>query len=154
MGNPFGRSEIVPLTNQSGGSVAAGDVVYLDTGHDDSFTTGTTAAYTGAVGVAQQAIGAGAVGLVLTNGYASLVNVSASVTRGHYGQTHSVAKQAADAGASRQAGTFCQFLKGGATPDAEVWQPDLGGGSGMTNPMTTTGDLVTSSSGSTPDRIV
>lgn len=153
MGNPFGRSVILPLTNQSGGSVAAGDVVYLDTAHDDSFTTGTTSAYTGGIGIAQQAIGAGSVGLVLVQGYASLVNVNASVTRGDYGKTYTVAKQATDAGADRVAGAFCQFLKGGTTPDAMVWQPDLGAGSGMTNPMTTTGDMVYSSSGSTPARL-
>jgi hypothetical protein len=42
------------------------------------------------------------------------------VTRGHYGKTHTVAKQAADASA-RAAGVFCQFLTGGTTPDAHVF---------------------------------
>lgn len=152
--NTFGRVNVVPLTNKSGGSVAAGDVVYLSDGStSDSFTTGTTANYTKGIGIAQQTIANNGVGLVLISGYAALVNVNASVTILHFGATHTVAKQATDAGATRAAGTFCIFLTGGTTPDAIIWQPDLGGGSGMTNPMTTTGDLITSSSGSTPDRI-
>ena len=151
MANPFGRSVILPLTNQSGASVAAGDVLYLATGFDDAFITGTTANYTGPIGIAQQTIGAGSVGLVLVSGYASLVNVNAAVTRGHYGATFTAAKQATDAGASRAAGTFCQFLKAGTTPDAVVWQqPDLGAGSGMTNPMTAVGDIIQGTTAGAP----
>lgn len=153
--NAFGRQSVVPLTNKSGGSVAAGDVVYLSDGTNaDSFTTGTTSARTGGVGVVLDAsIANNAAGRVLVAGYAPLVNVNASVTIGHFGQTYTVAKQATDAGSSRGAGTFCVFLTGGTTPDAILWQPDLGGGSGMTNPMTTTGDIIYSSSGSTPARL-
>ncbi len=142
MANPFGRNVIIPLTNQSGGSVAAGDFVYLDTAHNDSFITGTTSAYTGAIGIAQQAIGAGSVGLVLVQGYASLVTVNASVIRGHFGYGYTVAKQATDAGASRIAGTCMMFLTGGTTPDAIIWQPDLGAGSGLVDPMTTRSDII------------
>src|SRR5690349_21074204 len=116
--NVFGRSTILPLTNKSGGSVAAGDVVIVDTSNNDSFTTTTTANYTKSVGIAQQTIANNAIGLVLIAGYAALVNVQASVTRGNFGATYTVAKQATDAGASRAAGTFCIFLTGGTTPDA------------------------------------
>lgn len=152
--NAFGRQVVVALTNKSGGAVAAGDVVYLNDGTNaDSFTTGTTSARTGGIGIAQETISNNAAGRILIGGYASLVNVNASVTIGHYGQTYTVAKQATDAGATRAAGTFCQFQTGGTTPDAIIWQPDLGGGSGMTNPMTTTGDMIYSSSGSTPARL-
>lgn len=120
--NTIGRANVVPLTNQTGGSVAAGDLVYLDTGHDESFTTGTTVAYTGMVGVVQDtSIANGAVGLVRISGYASLVNVNASVTRGHYAKSHSVVKQATDAGASRVVGAFGQFLTGGTTPSIELF---------------------------------
>lgn len=152
MGNPFGRNVVLALTNQSGGSVAAGDFVYLDTAHNDSFTTGTTSAYSGAIGVAQQAIGSGNVGLVLIQGYASLVNVNASVTRGHYGYGYTVAKQATDAGTSRITGTCMQFLTGGTTPDAVVWQPDLGG-TALTNPMNAEGDVIYGGSSGTPTRL-
>lgn len=128
----YPKQVIVSLTNQSGGSVAAGDVVIVDTAHDESFTTTTSAAVATAVGVVQATIASAAAGPVLIGGYATLVNVNASVTRGHFGATHTVAKQAADAGASRTTGTFCMFLKGGTTPSALVWDPNAAGGGGGT----------------------
>jgi hypothetical protein len=126
--NTYGRQTVLPLTNKSGGGVIAGDVVIGDTSNNDAFTTTTSAAFTGIVGIAQETIASNASGRVLVGGYAALVNVNASVTRGHYGATHTVAKQAADAGASRTAGTFVQFLTGGTTPDGLVFNPDLGTG--------------------------
>lgn len=142
MGNTIGRQIIVPMTNKSGGSVAAGDVVILDTGNDEAFTTTTSAGSLNAAGIAQETIANNAVGRVLTGGYAALVNVNASVTRGDYGKTHTVAKQATDAGASRVAGTFCRFLIGGTTPSAFVYPVDLAGAA-LTDPTTTRGDLLT-----------
>lgn len=130
MASTRGRAVVIPLTNKSGGSVAAGDVVVIDTGNNDAFTTSTAGAVTGGVGIAQETIANNAAGRVLVHGYASLVNVSASVTRGNYGKTHTVAKQAVDAGSSRVAGAFCQFLTGGTTPTARVFSPDLGAAAG------------------------
>lgn len=130
--NTYGRQVVVPLVNKSGGSVAAGDVVVVDTSNNDAFTTSTAGAVTGTVGIAQETIANNAIGRVLLSGYAALVNTSASVTRGNFGKTHTVAKQAVDAGASRVAGTFCQFLTGGTTPDAIVWPTDLGAAGGST----------------------
>lgn len=157
MGNPFGRSEIVPLTNKSGGSVAAGDFVYIDTANNDSFTTGTTGAYTKGIGIAQQTIASNAIGLVLVNGYASLVNVNASVTRGNFLKSHTVVKQGTDAGSSRASGTCGMFLTGGTTPDALIWQPDLGGGSGELVATSTiwdaAGDLAVGSGADTAARL-
>lgn len=153
MANIYGRQIILPLTNKSGGSVAAGDVVINDTSNDAAFTTTTSASTTGPVWIAQEAIANNATGRVLIGGYAGLVNVNASVTRGHYGATHTVAKQAADAGTTRTAGTFCRFLTGGTTPTAYVYPTDLLGSS-LTNPMTTTGDTIYSSDNSgTPARL-
>lgn len=150
--NTYGRQVVIPLTNKSGGSVALGDVVVIDTANNNSFTTTTSAGFTGGVGVAQETIANNAVGRILTQGYTSLVNTSASVTRGQYGATHTVAKQAAGQ-AARGVGTFCQFLTGGATTDALVFPVDLLGSS-LTNPMTTTGDIIYSSDGSgTPARL-
>jgi uncharacterized Zn-binding protein involved in type VI secretion len=126
--NTYGRQVVLPLANKSGGGVIAGDVVVIDTGNNDAFTTTTSAAVTNVVGIAQETIANNATGRVLLSGYAALVLVNASVTRGNYGATHTVAKQAADAGASRTAGTFCKFLTGGTTPDAVVFGSDLGGG--------------------------
>lgn len=128
--NTFGRQVIVPLTNGSGGGVIAGDVVIINTAANDGFTTTTSAATTAIIGIAQETIANAAIGRVLLGGYAALVNVNASVTRGEYGGTHTVAKQAASLGATRIAGAFCQFLTGGTTPDAHIWPSDLGGGSG------------------------
>lgn len=131
--NTYGRQVVVPLTNKSGGGVIAGDVVYLNDGSNaDSFTTGTTTNRTGGIGIAQETIADNGTGRILVGGYAALVNVNASVTIGHYGATYSVAKEATDAGASRAAGTFCQFQTGGTTPDAIIWQPDLGAAGGIT----------------------
>ncbi len=140
--NTYGRQVVLPMTNKSGGSVAAGDVVIVDTTNNLAFTTTTSASTTAMVGIAQETIANNATGRVLLSGYAALVNVQASVTRGHYGATYTVAKQATDGGASRVAGTFCQFLTGGTTPDAMVWPTDLGGGSGLTDPMTTRSDII------------
>jgi hypothetical protein len=140
--NVFGRQVVVVLTNKSGGSVIAGDVVVIDTANNGAFTTTTTGAFTGAVGIAQESIANNASGRVLLSGYAALVNVNASVTRGNYGKTHTVAKQATDAGASRIQGTFCQFLTGGTTPTAIVYPVDLAGTS-LSDPTTTRGDLIT-----------
>ncbi len=130
MSNIYGRAVILPLTNKSGGGVIAGDVVVVDTTNNDAFTTSTAGAVTIVVGVAQETIANNVTGRVLLSGYAALVNVNASVTRGHYGKTHTVAKQATDAGTSRTVGTFCQFLTGGTTPDAVIYPPDLTTSSG------------------------
>lgn len=130
MASTTGRRVVEYLTNKSGGGVVAGDVVIIDTGNDAAFTTTTSAGFTGMVGVAQETIANNAAGRVLTAGFASLVTPNASVTRGNYGKTHTVAKQATDAGSSRTAGAFCQFLTGGTTPQAHLFgMVDTGGGS-------------------------
>ena len=152
MSNVYGRQVVVPLTNKSGGGVIAGDVVVIDTTNNASFTTTTSAGATLTIGVAQETIGANAVGRILTAGYAALVNVNASVTRGHYAATHTVAKQAADAGAARVAGTFCQFLTGGTTPDAIVYAVDLAG-TALTNPMSAVGDMIQGTTAGAPARL-
>src|SRR5690349_5780945 len=121
MANIYGRQVVLAVTNKSGGLVIAGDVVIFDTSNNDAFTTTTSGAFTGMLGIAQETIANNASGRVLVAGYAALVNVNASVTRGHYGKTHTVVKQATDAGASRVVGAFCQFLTGGTTPDAVLF---------------------------------
>ncbi len=125
-----GRQLVATLTNKSGGSVAAGDVVVVDTTTDESFTTTTTALLERSIGIAQETIANNASGRVLLSGYAPLVNVAASVTRGHYLSTSAVAKQATGA-ATRAAGAFGQFLKTSATPSAWIWgAADQTGGAG------------------------
>jgi hypothetical protein len=80
MASTRGRQVVVPLTNKSGGAVAAGDVVIVDTGNDAAFTTTTGAQSETSLGVAQETIANNATGRVLIAGYAALVNVPASVT--------------------------------------------------------------------------
>lgn len=118
--NTYGRQVVLILTNKSGGSVAAGDVVVFDTTTDESFTTTTTGRAELSVGIAQETIASNAVGRVLVSGYAALVNVPASVTRGHYIETHTVVKQATGS-ATRRSGSFGQFAKTSATPSAWLW---------------------------------
>lgn len=137
----IGRKVVDYKTNKSGGSVIKGDVLIPDTTNDNAFTTTTTAGYTGGVWIADETIPNNAVGRVVLQGHVTLVNVNAAVTRGNYGSTHTVAKQATDAGAARTAGTFCRFTTGGATPEADIWPVDLLGSS-LTNPMTTAEDII------------
>lgn len=133
--NTYGRQVVLPLTNKSGGSVAAGDVVVIDTANNDAFTTTTTGQAQVSVGVAQETIANNAAGRVLVAGYTALLNVPASVTRGHYIETHTVAKQATG-NATRRAGSFGQFATGGASPTGWLWgstDQTTTGGSGTDN---------------------
>jgi hypothetical protein len=138
-----GRRTVGYLTNKSGGAVAYGDVVILDSANNEAFTTSTAGAEVVGVGVVTEVNGIAnnAAGRIAFQGYVDLVNVNASVTRGHFGKTYTVAKQATDAGASRVLGVFCQFLTGGTTPTAMLFgQPDgvtgAGGLSGGTPALT------------------
>jgi hypothetical protein len=150
--NTYGRQVVIAATNKSGGGLIAGDVCVIDTTNNLAFTTDTSGGFTGTVGIAQGTIANNAAGLFAISGYVSLVNVNASVTRGHYGKTFTVAKQATDAGSSRGVGTFCEFTTGGTTPDAVMWSVDLLGSS-LTNPMTTKGDVILGDTGGTPTRL-
>lgn len=123
-----GRRTILYPVNKSGGSVALGDVVIGDGSNDDAFTTTTTSAYIGSwVGVVIEANGIAnnASGRVAVQGYVAQVNLSASVTRGHFIKTHTVAKQGADAGTSRVTGAFAVTLTTSAMPPAVLFgMPD------------------------------
>lgn len=127
-----GRQVVVPLTNKSGGAVAAGDVVVIGDGTNDGcFTTTTTAAFSARmIGIAQEAIADNASGRVLTNGYAPLVNVGASVDRDSFLFTDTTGGQATGS-ATRAEGAFGQVLTTSATPDAVIWGvPDVASGGG------------------------
>jgi len=113
---------IAVLTNKSGGSVDEGDVVVVDTTASDSFTTTTTAAKESSIGIALETIANDATGRVMLAGIAHPVTVGASVTRGHYLYTSSVATEATGS-ATRTAGAFGQFIQSGTTPAAWIWGP-------------------------------
>jgi hypothetical protein len=118
--NTYGRQVVEALVNKSGGAVAAGDVVIIDTTNDGAFTTTTTGQSQVTIGIVQETIASNATGRVLLSGFAALVNVPASVTRGHFVETHTVAKQATG-NSSRRSGSFGQFRTGGTTPTAVIW---------------------------------
>lgn len=115
-----GRQTVLFLTNKSGGSVVAGDVVIVDTTNDAAFTTTTSGQSLLAMGVVQESIANNATGRVCVAGYVPLVNVPASVTRGHFIETHTVAKQATG-NSTRRTGTFGRFLTGGTTPTGQLY---------------------------------
>jgi hypothetical protein len=115
-----GRQVVQFLTNKSGGAVINGDVVIVDTGNDAAFTTTTSAQSLLVRGVVQESIANNATGRVCTGGYVPLVNVPASVTRGHFIETHTVAKQATG-NSTRRTGTFGQFWTGGTTPSGNLF---------------------------------
>lgn len=120
---------VVSLTNKSGGSVAAGDLVIIGAANDDSFTTTTTASIETSIGVAQETIANNATGLIQTHGYCTEVNSNAvSITRGTY-LFHSGSAKIATSNATRSAGAFGQALSTGVNPDAWLWgvADDAGG---------------------------
>ncbi len=130
---------ILQLVNKSGGAIAIGDVVVIDTADDTAFTTTTTGRAEISVGIAQAAIPSNTSGSVLVAGYATLVNVPSSMTRGYFLETYTVVKQATG-NATRRSGSFGQFLTGGTTPTAWLWgSTDQTAGSG--SPLTTKGDI-------------
>lgn len=127
-----GRSNIITLTNNSGGGLVAGDVCVQDTTADEKATTTTSAASTLKVFIAAETIANGAAGKFYESGYCPLVNVNASVTRGRFLFTHTVAKQAAE-NATYGAGAFGKLLKSGTTPSAIIYSATAqtsGGGAG------------------------
>lgn len=100
-----GLLEPQTLTNQSGGALAAGDVVVVDGSNDNSVTTTTSQADTGVIGVSAEAIGSGATGRISTRGVVT-VNVQGNVTRGNFLHTSTTAKRAEDAGTAKSSATF------------------------------------------------
>jgi hypothetical protein len=119
-----GRQVVVPLTNRSGETISAGDVVVVDSANDESFTTSTTSNYSGLIGIAQETIGLTSNGRVLVGGYAPLVNTTGTVTRGLGLYQSTTAKKAQD-GAKGIGGQFGELLTGGTSPTAIVFDPLL-----------------------------
>jgi hypothetical protein len=129
--------------NNTGAALAVGDVVVMDSSADVAVTTTTTAQDTRIVGIVQDTIAAGAVGPVLTGGFAAFVNVTASVTRGYYAETSTTAKKATE-NITRRSGSFGIFLSAGTTPAAllfgggdAVGASGNAGGSGVASSLNT-----------------
>jgi hypothetical protein len=117
----LGRTEVALLTNKSGGSVAQGDVVIVDTANASAFTTTTSSAYvSGRIGVVLEpnGIASNGVGLVAFSGYVPVINLSGTGSIGDLVKTHTVAKQGVRHSAPQVAGDFAQVLGTTATPAA------------------------------------
>jgi hypothetical protein len=72
------------LTNRTGGTVAAGDIVVPDTGHDTAFVIcGSPTTYGGPILIATESIANLATGLLAVGGYIT-VNTVGTVTSGHF----------------------------------------------------------------------
>ena len=126
-------SSVASLTNKSGGTVNAGDVVIIDPANADAFKTTTTAAEEQTVMVVQETILANATGIVATSGGVLIVNTnSVSTTIGHYLFTSTGAK-IATASATRGPGAFGQVISGGADPEAIIWGVGDQSGTGITD---------------------
>jgi len=130
-----GRTETAILTNKSGGSVALGDVVVIDTANAAAFTTNTAGAFTsGRIGVVLEpnGIANNASGLVAFSGYVSTINLSGTGSIGDLVKTHTVAKQGVRHAAPQVSGDFAQALGTSATPVALLFGAvQLGLGTGV-----------------------
>jgi len=82
-----GRQVVLSLTNKSGGALNEGDVVIQDIGNDDAFTTTTSIGSELVLGVVAETIANDAIGRVITQGYAAIVEVDAATTKGQYLKT-------------------------------------------------------------------
>jgi hypothetical protein len=89
----------VRLTNQSGATRNAGDVVIVDSSNNSAFTTTTTSSHDNVIGIVLEQITAASTGLVAVCGGAYTVNVAAAVTRGNFLITTTTAGQADDVAA-------------------------------------------------------
>lgn len=148
-----GRSNVVTLTNKSGGALVAGDVCVIDTSNDEAATTTTSAASVLKVYIAAESIANNAAGKFYSAGFCPLVTPSASTTRGRYLFTHTVAKQAAES-ATYGAGAFGVILKSGTTPS--VWlfgSTAQGSGGGIARSGSTTDDHLAVWNGSNVDSL-
>lgn len=112
------------LTNKSGGSVAQGDVVIIDSSTASAFTTTTTGGFSnGVIGVVLEPNGIAndASGMVAFSGPVPKVNLSGSASLADLFKTHTVAKQAVRHAAGIQAGDFGIVLGTGSAPPALLW---------------------------------
>lgn len=148
-----GRTNVVTMTNNSGGALVAGDVCIQDTSADEKVTTTTSAASVAKVFIAAESIASGAAGKFYSAGYCPLVTPSASVTRGRYLFTHTVAKQAAE-NATYGSGAFGVILKAGTTPSVWLFASTAqGSGGGVARSGSTTDGHLAVWNGSDADSI-
>jgi len=111
---------ILALTNRTGGSLAVGDVVGLDTTNNDSVVLADTAGATAPLVVALTSVANLAAGLFAHVGRVSVVNVTGAVTRGNYLRKSATTKVAEDSG----------IAMGATTPNTGAFAVALGSAAG------------------------
>lgn len=127
------RTGIVLLENKSGGSVARGNVVIIDTANADAFTTTTTAAFKDGLigvvvepnGIANNARGAVAFGIWVPG-----LSLDSVCNIGDFIQHDSVAKQGTPHPAPMVTGDFAMALEAGTAPAAILFGSIFQGGGG------------------------
>lgn len=117
----IGRTEMAVLTNKSGGLLAYGSVVIVDTANAAAFNSTTTAGYvSGRVGVVIDpgGIANNAPGLVAFSGWVPRINLDASASIGDMIKSSTVAGQGTPHASPLASGDFAQVIGSGTTPQA------------------------------------
>lgn len=104
---PVSRGHL--YTNQSGGTLAAGDVVIIDTANDNAVTTTTTANDPLVFGVTLVGGADTAEVIIVTEGFCPVVNVTGSTVNGDYLSTSTTAKKA-DPSTAFGSGSFARAM--------------------------------------------
>lgn len=145
------RTVVSLLTNKSGGDLAYGDTVIIDTANAKSFTTTTTSGYaTTGVGVIIEpnGIASNAIGLVATAGWVPKVTLNTAATIGQFIKTHTVAGQSTPHG-TQATGDFGYALQASATPECILFGGPNHPATGATVADADYGDITVSASGAT-----
>lgn len=115
------RTGVAVLTNKSGGSLAYGAVVRIDTANAESVTTTTTTGFADTplgVVIEPNGIANNARGLIAFSSWIAIINLNAAATVGQLIKAHSVAGQGTPHSAPVVAGDFAIALEASATPKA------------------------------------
>lgn len=126
------------LTNKSGGTVNAGDVVVADTTNDNSFKTTTTDGDQTVLGIVAETVAADATGVIIYSGLMD-VQVTGSVTRGQFLKSSTTAKKAT-AGSTKSIASFAIALEAGTDTTVSALVIGVGGGLNSAGDETITGD--------------
>lgn len=125
-----GRALAGTFTNNSGGALAGGDVVVIDTTGNLYVKTSTTVSDLTVVGVCLSAAAAGASVLVNTGGNVETLNVTGVVSRGDYLRQSGTVKLAESAGTTRAPGVFAiaHTASAGGVVSARVFDVEVSSG--------------------------
>jgi len=132
---PTGRG--FEYTNKSGDSLAAGDVVILDTANAEAVKTTTTASDTDAWGVVANTSANDAVVYVITEGIVPALTVDGATAIGDYLFTSTTVKKAT-AGSAVASGAFARAL---TSSSSSVVAQLLGGGAAVSIPGSETFEM-------------